>query len=179
MAITLIQETGLKPLGANSYVTHTDADAYHAIQGNDVWIATTDTDLIKQCLILATQAVDLLYGARYQSCIYPDSTQALLFPRMWFMDANARIVKENTIPKCLKDAVCEVALMQLNGDDIFPLASTSNLVKLKKIKAGDIASDIEYFKAAEGESFAGFRKVDIILRPILKAPQEASWRLRA
>jgi hypothetical protein len=179
MTITLVVETGLKPTGANTYLSLADADSYHSNLGNTDWPDATGDELKKQALILATQSVDLLYGSRYMSSIYPDSNQVLLFPRMWFIDANARINLEHTIPACLKNAVAEIALMQLNEVDIFPQASITSLVKTKSVKAGDIATATEYFKGTEGESFSGFRKIDIILRPILKTAQAASWRLRA
>ena len=177
--ITLIEETGLKPIGANTYVSLADAETYHTNYANTDWTGNTDDEMKKQALVTATQAVDLLYGERYMSTIYPDSAQALLFPRLWFMDTDARIVRENTIPECLKRAVYELALMQLNGVDVFPMQAIGSLVKTASVKVGDIATATEYFKAAEGESFAGFRKVDILLRPILKSKQAGSWRLRA
>jgi hypothetical protein len=129
--------------------------------------------------VQATQAVDLLYGDRYESAIYPDSAQELLFPRMWFEDRNGRIVPENTIPKCLKNAVCEIALMQIGGTDIFPQKSTSRSIKKKDVKAGDVAMSTEYFKAVDTETYSGFNKAEITLRPILKATTQGGWRLRA
>ena len=179
MSITLIVEDGTKPASANTYVSLADADTYHTNLGNTDWPDTTGDEEKKQALILATQAIDLLYGVRYMSTIYPDSKQVLLWPRLWFMDANARIVKENTIPAAIKNAVCEVALMHLQDLDIFPQQSTTSLVKLSHIKIGDIANQTEYFKPAEGESFTGFRKVDITLRPVLKSAQTANWSLKA
>ena len=178
MAITLVLEDGTKPIGANTYVSLADAETYHTNYGNVDWTGNADDELKKQALVLASQAVDLLYGAKYMSGILPDSTQALLFPRMWFTDNDSRIVKENNIPLCLKNAVCEIALLQMAGENIFPLASTGNLVKTSKVKVGDIETSTEYFKAAENETYSGFRKVDIILRPILKTAT-GGWRLRA
>ncbi|MDP4299924.1 DnaT-like ssDNA-binding protein [Leptothrix discophora] len=175
---TLIVEDGSKPAGANTYVGLTEADQYHVNYANVDW-AGYDTESRNQALVQATRAVDLLYGARYQSAIYPSTTQELLFPRMWFEDLNGRIVTDTTIPKCLKNAVCELALMQISGTDILPQKSTVKNVKSKSVKAGEVATSVEYFKATDGETYSGFNKIDITLRPILKAAETGSWRLTA
>lgn len=179
MTITLIVEDGTKPINANTYVSLEDADAYHTSLGNADWPIGTAEEEKKQALILATQSVDLLYGARYITTIHPDSQQVLLWPRLWFIDGNARVVKENTIPKCLKDAVCEIALKQMLGDDLMPLQSVVSMAKSNKVKVGDIETQVEYWKPAEGESYDGFRKIDVLLRPILKLANTASWKLKA
>jgi hypothetical protein len=178
MAITLIVENGSKPAGANTYVSLVDAATYHATFGNSAWTDLTDDDIKSQALVLATQSVDLLYGERYDSAIFPSSTQELLWPRMWFTDANQRIVLDGTIPKALKDAVAEIALLSLDGVDIFPLAATAQNVRDQTIQVGGISISTSNYRPNSGESFTGFRKVDIVIRPILKRTF-AGWSLKA
>ena len=179
---TLIVEDGSKPANANSYVSLAEADAYHAAYGTLDWPGEESSEEKKQSLILATQSVDLLYGPRYLSFIYPDSPQSLLFPRAWFTDNNGVVVPDNTIPPCLKNAVCEVALMSLQGIDIFPLASSANYIKAESVKVGGVAIEQEYWLPKTQESYESFGKVDLLLYPILKSKGGSSggwgmWRL--
>jgi len=179
---TLIVEDGTKPVGANSYVSLEAADAYHAAYGNLDWPGDESSEQKNQSLILATQSVDLLYGPRYLSFVYPDTHQSLLFPRAWFTDNNGIIVPENTIPVCLINAVCEVALMNLQGIDIIPVESSANYIKAESVKVGGVAIEQEYWLPKTQESYEGFRKVDLLLYPILKTKSGSSggygmWRL--
>jgi hypothetical protein len=184
--MALIVENGTKPAGANSYVTLAEADAYHALYGNTDWpqpvapaIPLTPTPdeiaaeearaaLLEPALILATQSLDLLYGHKYASCSVPNSTQALLFPRYTFYDRFGRIVNENTIPKSLKDAQCEIALLSFLGEDIMPLPNDDSNVESQDVTVGDVSTSVTYVTRAQGETYPGFNKVDKLLYPILK-----------
>lgn len=168
MTITLTVPT-------NTYVTLADADAYHTIYANADWTGNTDDEARKQALILATQSVDLLYGAKYLSIIASE-TQSLLFPRSAFTDNNGRYV--TSIPTALKNAVCEIALLNLNGTNIFPIANTANNVKSETLQVGGVSISTQNYRANESETFEGFRKVDILLRAVLKQVP-TSFRIRA
>jgi hypothetical protein len=175
--ITLIVEDGTKVVGANSYLTLAEAEGYHSLYGNTDWADAADDEVRKQALVLATKAVDLLYGSKYLSFMYPDSNQPLLFPRAYFWDNTGRIIPEHTIPLSLKDAVSEIALMQINGANIFPMQSTSGLVKSDNVKLGSLGVVTDYIRAPEGETFDGFRKIDILMLPLLRKP--GNWSLKA
>ncbi len=175
MTVTLIVEDGTKPAFANTYVSAVNADAYHAAMGNTDW-AGNDADTRAQALILATQAVDLLYGAKYESYIYFNSTQSLLFPRAQFWDANYRLITDKTIPQSLMNAVCEIAQMQIDGTDIFPVQSNTMAIKSESVKVGGLSVSTDYMKTLEGESFDGFRKIDLLIRPLLKQ-KTSNWPL--
>jgi len=162
-------------LGTNTYITLADAETYHTTYGNVDWTSTVDDEAKKLALVLATQAVDLLYGQKFLSFVSVE-TQPLLFPRASFYDNDARY--HTTYPTSLKNAVCEIALMSLLGADILPMASAAQNVKAESIQVGGISINTQNYKANEGESFEGFRKVDILLRPILRQ-QGSSWRLKA
>jgi hypothetical protein len=176
--MSLILETGSGTPNANSYVSLEEADNYHTLYNNLDW-AGTDAEL-EQALILATQSVDLLYGPKYLSWKKIESLSPLLFPRLWFYDNNYQIVTQNDIPPALKNAVCEIALMQLQGIDIFPQANLDKNVKLGKVKVGDIEVENQYVgsRGPEVESFANFRKIDLILQPLLKTKQNKVFIVR-
>lgn len=162
-------------VGTNSYVSLVDAETYHTTYANTDWTGLTDDEAKKQALVLATQAVDLLYGTKFMS-ILASSSQALLFPRLQFTDNNGRLV--SGIPSCLANAVAELALKQLNGDDIFPTANTTGNVKAESITVGGISIRTDKYAPASVEAYEGFNKVEIMLRPVLKQVS-GNWSLRA
>ena len=160
-------ETGIGIANANSYVSRVDADSYHSLYNNTDWTGL-DADK-EQALILATRALDLLYGPRFLSFKRITNVSPLLFPRMFFYDNNQHWVTETTIPQCIKDAVCEIALMHMNGVDIFPLPNTDSNIKSNKIEIGPIKISNDY-SSNQGvtETFSSFRKIDLILWTVLK-----------
>ena len=57
-----------------------------------------------------------------------DSTQAMLWPREIFWDRNGRRNEYGSLPKELKDAQCEMALLLQQGVDLFPEATADDVV---------------------------------------------------
>lgn len=172
--MTIIVEDGSRPIGANSYISVSEADEYFSIYKNDAWAGTTEEKA--NALILATQALDLLYGSKFLGHTY-GARQELLFPRYAFHDANGRLVPHNSIPKCIRDATCEVAVMQLNFQDILPEMSEAAFIKKKSVTVDVIKSDIEYAHGLKTETYPGFRKVELILRPVLMSDNQSNVRL--
>ena len=98
-------------VNTNSYVTRDEANAYFADRLNsDTWDEATDTDKSK-ALIQATQIIDQKDFLGYKSV----STQALKFPRTGLVDDGID-VDGSTVPKRVKDAVCELAIWCLSED---------------------------------------------------------------
>jgi hypothetical protein len=172
----LIVETGIGIADANSYVSLEEANSYHALYNNLDW-AATDSEL-EQALILATRSVDLLYGPKFISYKRVDSISPLLFPRYSFYDNNFQLISQTTIPKCLKNATCQLALMQLLGEDILPIESADSNIKMGRIKIGDIEIENEYQSNKKiSETYTGFNQVELLLQPILKTKTRTSTTL--
>lgn len=165
--MTLIVETGHGISDANSYVSLIEADTYHSLYNNTDWAGTDEEK--EQALILATRSLDLLYGPKYLSFKRVNSVSPLLFPRMVFYDNNQVLVDDYVIPKCIKDATCQIALMYLQGIDIFPLANTDNTIKQNSIKIGDIQVSNTYNgMRGQTELYSSFGTVDYIVFPVLR-----------
>jgi hypothetical protein len=164
--MVMIVEDGTIVTDANSYVSTADMDTYMALYHIDDGVdASTATSIKENILIMATRSVDLLYGRYFKSMKLPLSV--LLFPRYSYVDNNGS--EAALIPKSLKDAVCEIALILNNGGDIFPEPNTSSSVESSKIKIGPIElSDIGGKSNVNTEKFNGFYFVEQILRPIIK-----------
>ena len=169
--MTFIVETGAGLATSNSYVAVAYADTYHTTYGNTAW--KTDgsiPDTTKQlALMLATQACDVLYGQRYMS-LPQYSTQALLFPRFVMVVNRIQIIQAGTLPTQLLNAVCELALMQLIGTNLFPDPNTLSQIQSQTVKVGDIETSTAYGHTVAAPVFAGFQKVELLLQPILCSP---------
>jgi hypothetical protein len=175
--MALIIETGNKQAGANSYVTVEFADAYHSTYGNTDWAG--DTTLKEQALIVACQSLELLYGPKYASS-RQEGVQSLLWPRYSFYDRNGNTRIAEAIPAELKNAQAELALMYLNGAGLFPEGNTTASIAQEQVSVGDISTSTTYNKAGKQEqaTYEGFRKIDLLLWPILKGRQSITFMSR-
>lgn len=172
--MTIIVEDGSRPVGANSYISVAEADTYFEIYKNDAWAGEIEDK--EHALIQATAAVELLFGHKFIGHIN-NARQDLLFPRYAFYDTYGRLHGHNSIPKCLRDAVCEVAVMQLNFQEILPEASDISFIKKKSVTIDVIKQDIEYNAGYKTETYPGYRKVELILKPILIPENLSNVRL--
>lgn len=163
--MALIVETGTGVVDANSYITVAEATAYHTLYGNTDWAG--DDATLEQALIVSCLALDLLYGPKYVSQRLTN-TQPLLFPRYAFTDNTGQTHTSNVIPKRLKDAQAELALLYIQGVDVFPEENQTTGITQESIKLGDIQTSTTYSKAPQKATFDGFRKIDITLYPLLK-----------
>ena len=162
----MIVEDGSGLSTADSYVSLIEADLYMStFRSCDGWDGT-DSDK-ESMLIIATRAIDLLYGTQYRSI--KKLSGALLFPRADFYDIHNTLVTQGTIPKNLKDAVCEIALVRYNGGNILPTSTTSNNTS-DKIKIGpiEISSTSGGYSGINDEQYSGFYEVEQLLKSILK-----------
>jgi len=161
--MSIIVETGAVVAGANSYISVADANTYHSTYGNTDWDATGATDYTA-ALIVATQALDAFYGQKYMSAITVGSPQSLLWPRLIFWDKYGRIRQGATVPTEIKQAQAEFALLYANGTDLFPQLDPNNQLLDQTTKIGEMMIKTVYVKPTP---VANFRKVDLILAPIL------------
>lgn len=158
----MIIEDGTGVAGANSYMTTTEATAYHTTFGNTGW--PSDTQLQETALIYATLALDANYGRNYESFRLP-GTQELLWPRYQFYDRDLQFRAQGVIPKELKYALAELALMYFQGTDLYPQDLKESSITEEAVSVGEIKTMTKY---ATPTKVSPFRKVDMLLRSILK-----------
>jgi len=169
---TIVVEDGTGLADANSYVTLAEAETYFSDTGN-LGFAGTD-DFKNQNLINAAMAVDITYGQRYLSYLRDNTVQALLWPRHDVWDRHARRISSGVIPKSLKDAQCEMALLSQNGVDLYPSGSAADQITSSSVSIGDISESNTYQRPAKDTAqYDGFRKVEQILWPILTPESQA------
>jgi len=118
MPLTLTKETGAGLANANAYADAADGDAYH--EGHlyaSAWTGAT-ADQKAVALVMASRLLDAEYrfaGTR------ANSAQALQWPRVDCPDLDTGdVVPENSVPKPLLDAACELARELLSTDRTAP-----------------------------------------------------------
>lgn len=164
----IVVETGEGLSNAQSYVSVEEATVYHTAFGNSAWTERADQQEVS--LVKATQAIDAVWGMMYGSR-KKTRAQALLFPRLGFYDNNGDYVEADEIPRCLKTAVCEMALQYITqGTD--PLENdVDSGIKRKKQKVGDLEEEIEFDGTAQVKSVKEKNsRVNFLLQPILRQP---------
>ena len=109
----MIVENGDGLAGADSYVTIDFADDYFSARGVSGW-ESFDTVKKEQSLIRATDYIDNIFQW-YGKKLVPE--QSLRFPRENLRDYEGNEV--SGIPTCLKQAVCDAAMMLANGTELF------------------------------------------------------------
>jgi len=168
----MIVETGLKETDANSYVSVDFADQYHAALGNADWTGTVADK--EKALIIACQSLDLLYGPKYMSYRL-DGIQSLLWPRYPYIDRNSNIRNKQEVPIEVKRAQAELALMYMNGADLFPEGNDTFRIGSETTKVGDIETSTTYLpgKTTDAAAYVGFRKIDLLLWNVTKARQNS------
>lgn len=115
MALTVEDGTGLS--GAESYISVTDADAYHAKRLNVEW-ANLDNATKEALLIKATEYLDAKYGDRWQGS-RKEATQALSWPREKVVVDGADI-DSDSVPVAIERACAELALKSHEVSELAP-----------------------------------------------------------
>ena len=181
MTLSLIIEDGTQVQGANSYISEADASTYLSnMYGTNNQFTSGGNANGQQTTALfhGCFAMERLYGRKYLSWPYMWSKQGLLFPRYLFMDNNMQIWGGNQVPTPLKYAQAELALLYMQGTNLFPNESENRLFKMYDVQVGEIKVNKTYWeKPKDVEHYDGFRKVELILWPVIEAEDNRNARL--
>lgn len=171
MAITLVVEDGTGLANANTYISLADANTYFTNQGTQGAAWAAPDELKNEYLVNATTALDAVFGRDYISYLRASDTtvQSLLWPRENVWDRHNRRIPAGGIPQEVKDAQCEMALLLQSGVDLFPEGDPNNNLLSESVSIGEISQSYTLQKqASEQAQYENFRKVELILWPILK-----------
>lgn len=137
----MIVEDGTGLNDANSYVSVEFSDDYFSARGVSAW-ADLETEVKEQSLIKATDYIDSIfqwYGKK------EFETQSLRFPRVNIRDYEGAEIKG--IPLCLKQAVCDAAILGSSGTELFQTKNengrvvSENITSLSFTYANDVDSE--------------------------------------
>ena len=109
----MIVENGTGLTDANSYVDVTFADDYFTARGVSGW-ETLETTQKEQALIKATDFIDNVFQWKGKKAT---TEQALRFPRINLTDYEGNVI--TGVPTCLKQAVCDTAILSSSGTELF------------------------------------------------------------
>ena len=164
MAIVTEDGTGLAT--AETYISVTDTDTYHAARGQDTW-ATITTAQKEQALRRATEYMTQVYTSRWQGDrVYPN-VQALDWPRLGVV-VNNDFVDNDAVPTTIERACAELALKAAAGallDDL-----TQGVIREK---VGVI--EVEYDRLSS--RVVKYKAIDAMLQPFFKSGGGASMGL--
>jgi hypothetical protein len=165
----LLVEDGTGLPNADSYISVADATTYLTNFGSgDTW-SEIDTDTQEVLLRKSTRDLDALFASSYASDLL-STTQALLWPRNSFTDANGRPV--SGLPREVGYAVAELALINSTTDVTGP-GDRAGMVKLERTEIVDaIKSWTEYFAPSATNELA-IRKLTLLLKPFLSGGSSA------
>ncbi len=139
--MTLLVENGQGVPGADSYLSVSDANSYHASVGNDAWLELSDPE--KEIFLRrASRDLDLLYGRHYDSDTLT-TTQGLLWPRVSYVNRFGFTVAG--LPNPVAEATAELALLETTLDVTGPDPGDGNLKLILK-KAGGSKDGVELQK---------------------------------
>ena len=162
---TLVVETGAVVASADSYLSITDADTYHAARANTAWAALA-ASAKEAALRKATDYMLQMYRARWKGVRY-SATQTLDWPRAYVYTDPALtgaigefpyLVTSNIVPTEVKNACAELALKAATAD----LAPDLERAKLSTT-VGPIA--VTYDRATP--QYTRYRAIDATLAPYL------------
>ena len=162
MALTV--EDGTSVASADSYISADDALAYvtNFHGASHAFVATATADERDAYLRLAAQALDGKYRSRFRG-LKADADQGLQWPRSSAHD-DTGTTYEDTVPQCLKDAVCEVARRLAEGTD-YLVDATGMGGDMKELKAGPVGIKYE----AGSSSGISFPQVEGLVGELLDA----------
>lgn len=153
--MALIVEDGSIVAGAESYISVSDADAYHAARGNAAW---TGTDAAKEALLRkATDYMLQVYGLRWKGDRV-SATQALDWPREG-VEVFGFDIDPDVVPDAVANACAELALRAASGDLTPDVAR-----RTVREKVGPI--EVEYDRNAP--ALPDYQAVDNMLAALLR-----------
>ena len=159
--MSLIVETGAIVAGAESYVSVTDASAFHAARGDTTWAGIT-TAQMEQALRRATDYMVHAYRLRWHGSRV-STTQALDWPRSLVPIVDSPVytyLATDVVPDEVKNACSMLARRAAAG----PLLDDQERTKIS-VKVGPI----ETAWAAGSSQAKKYAEIDALLRPYLKS----------
>lgn len=164
--MALIVEDGSIVANADSYVSLAEIKAYATSHG-----VTLGADTAIE--VQAHFAIDYLESKRllYQGMKVSEN-QSLQFPR-YFVKIDGFDISETSIPKCLKNAQCQLVLEQASGVDLLP-TQTEPAVKREVI--GPISTEYAVSNGAINEPI--LLAVDALLQPLYKSTSGNAFSIR-
>lgn len=143
----LIVEDGSLVLDANTYIDLDYSDAYLGSTGRDTtWLTLTD-DQKSICIFRACDWLERLYAGKWKGIVVNTLPESLAFPRMYLYDSEGRLFSSNMIPRILKEAQAEGALLFSTVSDSVMFPSVKPEGQVRRVGVADKTIEKEFFKS--------------------------------
>ena len=149
--MALIVEDGTSKTDADALCSVAFADTYNTSYG---LVATWDaaTEAVKERAIrLGTQFLDEYYKLLWKGD-KASFDQTLTWPRTGADDEDDYTIDSDVVPLKIQQAVAELAIRVVNGDDLFTDQDTAGNIEAEKVKVGPIEIATEYSGSGSQES---------------------------
>ena len=166
MAFTPEDDTGL--IDANSYADVAFADAYFSERGIDTWTGSASEK--QQALVKGTDYIESRFGGEFGGIIeFPETPQALAFPRLRLYDQNDLAV--SGVPTKLKQATCEYALRSMSAVLLADPAidKSGSGVRSRKKKTGPLSEEVVYSSSSGAVSLPEYPAADNMIKFYLQS----------
>jgi hypothetical protein len=155
--MALIVEDGTGKTDAQVMTSVAEANAYFMARGEPVPVSAT----MEAALVRGWQYIENAYRGRWKGRkVY--ELQALAWPREGIIDEEDFEIWPNVVPKLVKDANAQAALLHIQGVDLEASASATTTLTREVNKVGDVSSEKEYASAASQRN-SGFLVIDSYL----------------
>ena len=124
--MTIEVEDGTGKATAVSYISATDAGTYFSARGIETWAEYGSSEQ-EAALVRATSALDSWLRGRWLGT-KKTQTQALAWPRTDVVDEEGYDVSDSAVPVPVKQATCEIALIELTERFIQQSVSKDNTI---------------------------------------------------
>jgi hypothetical protein len=162
--MALVVEDGTGKSDAESYVSVADADTYHAAHsGSADWTGASTAEKEK-ALRLATQWLGASYDGRWLGVRF-SGDQALSWPRD-SVELDGYILSASDIPQQLLDATCELALKDVEGDELFADMADEGTVGSTTVRVGPITDSKTYLGGSRG--IKRYRLVEALVSALIQ-----------
>ena len=160
MPFVFTVEDGSGVVGANAYVTMSEADDHHAGRGHAGW-AGADLAAKQAAVVKATDHIELVYGERFLGQRASED-QGLSWPRV----AACRDGEElEGVPLLVRQACAEYAARALTAQ-LIP-DGTAEVMSERRVEGG-LELELDY---ARPSTFQRWPAADRMLRPLLRPMQ--------
>ncbi|MEX2444499.1 MAG: DnaT-like ssDNA-binding protein [Alkalispirochaeta sp.] len=156
----MIVEDGTGLPNANTYISLTDADGYHAEVGNTEWSAATEAER-EAALVAATRWIDSRYRTRWIGT-RGSRDQALAWPRWNAVDPDGYEIPG--VPQGVAHATAEAALLVVTGEELSAPQERGGRVRREKV------GPIETEYASGAPAGTAYPAVSGLLRGLVHGP---------
>lgn len=154
--MTIEVEDGTGKATAVSYISAADAATYFSLRGVETWTEYGETEQ-EAALVRATSALDSWLRGRWLGT-KKSQAQALAWPRTGAVDEEGFDILDSTVPVQVRQAACEVALIELTERFIQQSVSRDNTV------ASESVGPISVSYRADAPTMKSYPQVEAMLR---------------